>query len=68
MIAHHYGTDLIPRKEVKPGTAIKYNGRDYRASANVSKGLYAFSLLEKTIIKHEFIEVYLNQSGKPLMH
>lgn len=67
MIAHHYGTELIPRKNVVPGTAIKHNGRDYRASANVSKGLYAFSLAEKTLIKHDLIEVYLNQKGKPLM-
>ncbi|XTZ40031.1 cell division protein FtsZ [Salmonella enterica] len=68
MIDHHYGTDIIPRKDVKPGTAIKHNGRYYRASANVIKGLYAFTLFEKTIIKNEFIEVYLNKSGKPLMH
>ncbi|WP_320728255.1 hypothetical protein [Enterobacter ludwigii] len=67
MIVHHYGTDFIPRKSVKPGTAIKYKGRDYKASANVSKGLYAFSLFEKTLIKNEFIEVYLNHQGTPLM-
>ncbi|EDR5178522.1 TPA: hypothetical protein G8O67_005345 [Salmonella enterica] len=67
MIAHHYGTDSIPRKDVKPGTFIKYKDRTYLASANVSNGLHVNTVYEKTMIKSDKIEVYLNQYGKPLM-
>ncbi|EJZ7014668.1 cell division protein FtsZ [Salmonella enterica] len=67
MIAHHYGTDNIPRKDVKPSTFIKYKGRTYLASANISKGLHINTVYEKTLIKNDEIEVYLNQYGKPLM-
>ncbi|EBK8163297.1 cell division protein FtsZ [Salmonella enterica] len=63
----HYGTDNIPRKDVKPGAFVKYKDRTYLASANVTKGLYINNLYEKTLIRSDEIEVYLNQYGKPLM-
>ena len=44
---------------------VKYQGRTYRASANVGKGLYLFTLFERLLTTSEEIEVYLNQHGKP---
>ena len=44
MLKPHYGTALVSREDVKPGTAILYNGRYYMASANVNNALYAHSL------------------------
>lgn len=61
----HYGTQMMPRSEVLPGTLIKHNGRTMRSSANIEKGLYAFTLLEQTLIKSELVEVFLNDRGKP---
>lgn len=63
----HYGTDLKPRNEIAPGTLVKYNGRTYRASANVARGLYIFSLIERTVIKSDKVEVLLNGNGQPLI-
>ena len=34
MIAHHFGTDEIPRQCVTPGDYVIYEGRTYVASAN----------------------------------
>ncbi|EPU7674211.1 cell division protein FtsZ, partial [Escherichia coli] len=34
MIAHHFGTDEIPRQYVTPGDYVIYEGRTYIASAN----------------------------------
>ncbi|ALB67186.1 hypothetical protein AFK67_12125 [Cronobacter dublinensis subsp. dublinensis LMG 23823] len=67
-MVEHFGTTQIPRKEVKPGTVIKHGGRVMVASANVAKGLYAFSLLEQTRITAEEVEVCLNYRGEPLIH
>ncbi|ELL0227534.1 cell division protein FtsZ [Salmonella enterica] len=61
----NYGTTTLPRTSVVPGMLVKYQGRTYRASANVGKGLYLFTLLR---ITNEEIEVYLNQHGKPATH
>ncbi len=43
MLKPHYGTALVSREEVKPGTAILYNGRYYMASANVRIPLYSIT-------------------------
>ncbi|EAS4950836.1 cell division protein FtsZ, partial [Salmonella enterica subsp. enterica serovar Ruiru] len=40
----NYGTTTLPRTSVVPGMLVKYQGRTYRASANVGKGLYLFTL------------------------
>mgnify|MGYP006953324789 CR=1 FL=1 len=34
MIAHHFGTDEIPRQCVTPGDYVLHEGRTYIASAN----------------------------------
>lgn len=67
-MANHYGTTVIPRSEVQPGTLIIHGGRKMRASANVEKGLYAFSLHEQTRITTEKVEICLNYRGEPLIH
>lgn len=63
----HYGTISKPRIDVLPGTILQHHGKIYRASANVEKGLYAFNLFEKTIIKSDSVIVLLNSCGKPLI-
>lgn len=64
----NYGTTTLPRTSVVPGMLVKYQGRTYRASANVDKGLYLFTLLERLRTTNEEIEVYLNQYGRPAIH
>lgn len=64
----NYGTTTLPRTSVVPGMLVKYQGRTYRASANVGKGLYLFALSERLRTTNEEIEVYLNQHGKPEIH
>lgn len=68
MQGQHYGTDLIPRGDIAPGTLVRHNGRTYRASANVSRGLYVYSLIERTIIRSDKVEVLLNGNGRPLIN
>lgn len=60
-----YGTALMPRRDVLPGTLIKHNGKAWQASANVDKGLYAKTLFECIRITSENIEVVLNKRGQP---
>ncbi|KTS29718.1 hypothetical protein [Pantoea stewartii] len=60
-----YGTALLPRRDVLPGTLIRYNGKSWLASANVDKGLYARSVFESVRITSEKIEVVLNNRGQP---
>ncbi|QKN82222.1 cell division protein FtsZ [Scandinavium goeteborgense] len=68
MKGQHYGTDLKPRGEILPGTLVKHNGRTYRASANVTRGLYISSLIERALICSETVEVLLNGNGQPLIN
>ena len=68
MIGMHYGTASVPRSEVLPGTMLQHHGKTYRASANVEKGLYAFNIFEKTIIKSDSVVVLLNERGEPMVH
>ncbi|HBB9769165.1 TPA: cell division inhibitor protein [Escherichia coli] len=67
MLKPHYGTALVSRADVKPGTAILHNGRYYRASVNVKHALYAHSLIENVRIISDAIEIYLNHKGQPLI-
>lgn len=60
-----YGTALLPRRDVLPGTLIRYNGKSWLASANVEKGLYAISGIEKIRITSESVEIVLNKRGQP---
>lgn len=60
-----YGTALMPRRDVLPGTLIRHNGKSWQASANVDKGLYARTLVESIRITSEEIEVVLNSRGQP---
>ncbi|EIS4806092.1 hypothetical protein ACSD30_000768 [Escherichia coli] len=64
----HYGTKLVERGEVKPGTLLLYNGKIYTASANVKTGLHINTLLEKTIVKSNFITVFLDGKGDHLIN
>lgn len=68
MIGMHYGTASVPRSEVLPGTMLQHHGKTYRASENVEKGLYAFNIFEKTIIKSDSVVVLLNERGEPMVH
>lgn len=63
-----YGTAFMPRHAVVPGTMIKHNGKYWRASANLEKGLYALSPSEVIRISSNIIEVMLNQRGLPLIN
>lgn len=63
-----YGTALMPRHAVVPGTMIKHKGKYWRASANMPKGLYAMTPSEVTRINSNIIEVMLNQRGLPLVN
>lgn len=60
-----YGTALLPRRDVLPGTMIRHNGKSWQASANVDKGLYARTLVESIRITSEEVEVVLNSRGQP---
>ncbi|MBK4119112.1 cell division protein FtsZ [Pluralibacter gergoviae] len=68
MVNQHYGTELRPRRQIEPGTLVKYRGRAYLASANVAKGLYLFTLSERLRVTTDNIEVYLNRHGEPLIN
>lgn len=63
-----YGTTTLPRTSVLPGMLVRHQGRTYRASANVDKGLYLLTLSECLRTTNEEIEVYLNHHGKPAIH
>lgn len=68
MIAHHFGTEEIPRQCVTPGDYVLHNGRTYIASANDIRKhrLYISSLGEKTCIKDCMIKVFLGRDGLPV--
>ena len=67
MIAHHFGTDEIPRQCVTPGDYVLHEGRTYIASANNIKKrkLYIRSLTTKTCISDCMIRVFLCRDGLP---
>lgn len=63
MINRYYTTESTPRNEVAPGVLIRHNGRTYTASENAEKGLYAISLIEKTLIRSDRVEIIINLKG-----
>lgn len=68
MIAHHFGTDEIPRQCVTPGDDVLHEGRTYIASANNIKKrkLYIRNLTTKTCITDRMIKVFLGRDGLPV--
>ena len=68
MIAHHFGTDEIPRQCVTPGDYVIYEGRTYVASANniEKRKLYIRDFTTKTCITDRMIKVFLGRDGLPV--
>lgn len=68
MIAHHFGTDEIPRQCVTPGDYVLHEGRTYIASVNDIKKhrLYIRSLTTKTCITAHMVKVFLGRDGLPV--
>lgn len=63
-----YGTQEISRETVIPGMLVRHEGKTYKASANKGGNLYLFSLTERKRISDEYVEVYLNSRGEPLVN
>lgn len=61
-------TTFIFRKNVKPGTLVKHEGKTWRASANMERGLYLDSPAVKTRIAAEIVEVFTDNKGQPITH
>jgi len=61
-------TTFIFRNNVTPGMLVKHNGKTWRASANVERGLYLDSLTQKTRITAEVVEVVIDGKGRPMRH
>ncbi|EGO9669972.1 cell division protein FtsZ [Escherichia coli] len=68
MIAHHFGTDEIPRQCVTPGDYVIFEGRTYVASANniEKQKLYIRDFTTKTCITDRMIKVFLGRDGLPV--
>lgn len=67
MIAHHFGTDEIPRQCITPGDYVIHGGRTYIASANNIKKrrLYIRDLTTQRCITDCMVKVWLNRNGLP---
>ncbi|EDG5391701.1 cell division protein FtsZ [Salmonella enterica subsp. enterica serovar Bovismorbificans] len=67
MIAHHFGTDEIPRQCITPGDYVIHDGRTYIASANNIKKrrLYIRDLTTQRCITDYMVKVWLNRNGLP---
>ncbi|ECX0918707.1 cell division protein FtsZ [Salmonella enterica subsp. enterica serovar Enteritidis] len=67
MIAHHFGTDEIPRQCITPGDYVIHDGRTYIASANNIKKrrLYIRDLTTQRCIIDCMVKVWLNRNGLP---
>lgn len=61
MIAHHFGTDEIPRQCVTPGDYVLHNGRTYIASANNIKKRKLY--IRNFIHKHALLTAWLKFSS-----
>lgn len=61
-------TRYMFRDQVRPGMLIRHDGRTWRASANVEKGLYLDRLTTKTRINAEFVEVYVDNLPDGISH
>lgn len=55
-------TTFMFRSHVRPGMLIRHDGRTWRASANVKKGLYLDRLTTKTRISAEIVEVLVDSA------
>ncbi|ELD0488238.1 cell division protein FtsZ [Escherichia coli] len=67
MIAHHFGTDEIPRQCVTPGDYVIHEGRTYIASVNnIEKHwLYIRGFSTQKRINDCMIKVFLGRDGLP---
>lgn len=67
MIAHHFGTDEIPRQCVTPGDYVLHDGRTYIASTNNIRKhrLYIRDLSTQKCITDCMVKVWLNSDGLP---
>lgn len=50
-------TTRVFRSTVRPGMLVRHNGKTWRASANVAKGLYLDSVAMKTRVTTDVVEV-----------
>ncbi|EFB5187787.1 cell division protein FtsZ [Escherichia albertii] len=68
MIAHHFGTDEIPRQCVTPGDYVIHKGQTYIASANdiCRHRLYIRSVGEQKCISDYMIKIFLGRDGLPV--
>ncbi|WP_405050012.1 cell division protein FtsZ [Salmonella enterica subsp. enterica serovar Enteritidis] len=68
MIAHHFGTDEIPRQCITPGDYVIHDGRTYIASANNIKKrrLYIRDLTTQRCISDCMVKVFLGRDGLPV--
>lgn len=60
-----HGTAIYSRVSVKPGMRVKFQGKEWTASANVAKGLYLYNLYAQVKTQDDWIEVCLNSMGTP---
>ncbi|WP_277973191.1 hypothetical protein [Pantoea agglomerans] len=58
-----YGTAIYSRIAVIPGMLVKFQGKEWVASANTEKGLYLRDLSSHTRINDDWIEVCLDKHG-----
>lgn len=58
-----YGTAIYSRIAVRPGMLVKFQGKEWVASANTKKGLYLRDLITRTRINDDWVEVCLDKHG-----
>lgn len=58
-----YGTATYSRIAVRPGMLVKFQGKEWVASANTEKGLYLRDLFSRTRINDDWVEVCLDRHG-----
>ncbi|MGC0890430.1 cell division protein FtsZ [Pantoea agglomerans] len=61
-------TTFMFRNNIQPGMLVKHDGKAWRASANVAKGLYLDSPAVKTRVTAEVLEVFIDAKGRPVIH
>jgi hypothetical protein len=59
-----YGTAKYARDDVRPGMRVKFQGKEWVASANSTKGLYLQDLMSRIRVTDAWIDVYLDKHGK----
>ncbi|WP_410009771.1 hypothetical protein [Pantoea agglomerans] len=58
-----FGTAIYSRIAVMPGMIVKYQGKEWVASANTDKGLYLRDLSSHTRVNDDWVEVCLDKHG-----